>query len=84
MERFLIEQKQLAATTAKILEINPKHAILRKLEQLLAEGKNDEATEDLVRILYDQACILEGEPIDDVGSFSKRLNNFIERAFIVH
>lgn len=79
MERYLIEQKQLATASAKILEINPGHKIVMKIANELAQKDKDEENKQLVHLLYDQACIIEGEPVSDVGAFSKRLNLLLER-----
>lgn len=75
MERYLIEQKQLASTTAKILEINPDHKIISKITEEIDKKDKEEENKDLIHLLYDQACIIEGEPVVDAGAFSKRLNN---------
>lgn len=81
MERFLIEQKQLLTGSSKILEINPKHPIIAKISQDLSNDATDQDNKDLVQTLFDQACLIEGEPIGDVNSFTKRLNKFIEKTF---
>ena len=39
MERVLLEQGQLQQTTKKILEINPKHKIIKKLNKQLSSSK---------------------------------------------
>lgn len=75
MERFLKEQKQLVATSAKILEFNPKHSIIKQLASLI-ENNNEQAGE-LAWLLFDQACIVEGESINDTGDFLKRFNKFL-------
>lgn len=74
MERFLIEQKQLHQASAKILEINPKHSIILKIQNNIS---SDESV-DLVKLLFDQACIIEGEPISDPAGFCKRMNSLIQ------
>lgn len=81
MERYLIEQKQLKQPSAKILEINPRHPILERLAKDLDSGKDDAETQDIAHIIFDQACILEGEPIRDPSSFARRLNNFLKLAY---
>lgn len=81
MERFLIEQKQLMASTAKILEINPKHIIIEKINNDLKLDKHNDH-EMLVKLLFDQACIIEGEPVGDVNGFAKRLNDILQRAVV--
>ncbi len=80
MERFLIEQKQIASASAKNLELNPKNEIIEKIfHDLKANNKNNE---ELVKLIFDQACILEGEPVADTGAFSKRLNNIVQKAIL--
>lgn len=82
MERFLIDQKQLASRSAKVLEINPKHPIIHNIAHKVAAGDNTEAVADIVHVLFDQACIMEGEPIADAGAFSRRLSGFLERTLV--
>ncbi|AFC73607.1 molecular chaperone HtpG [Rickettsia montanensis] len=80
MERFLIEQKQIANASAKNLELNPKNKIIEKIfNDLKANNKNNE---ELVNLIFDQACILEGEPVADTGAFSKRLNDIVQKAIL--
>lgn len=75
MERFLIEQKQLAITTPKILEINPSHPLIQHIG---THGKNKN-TKELIEILFDQACIVEGETIQDPSAFATRLNTLLKK-----
>lgn len=74
MERFLVSQNQLASATPKVLEINPKNSIVKFIGQNVDSVK---AT-DLVELLFDEACIIEGETITDTKSFSDRFNKFLE------
>ena len=76
LERFLIEQKQLSAATAKILEINPGHPIIRSLAAKPAAPE----TEDIVWLLLDQARIALGEEISDPAAFTRRLQGFMEKS----
>lgn len=77
LERFLLEQKQLKQAKPKILEINPKHALIKKLSGKLAdEGSQGEIT-DICRVLLDQARIIEGEALADPASFVRRINQYM-------
>ncbi|MFY9590173.1 molecular chaperone HtpG [Rickettsia endosymbiont of Halotydeus destructor] len=78
MERFLIEQKQILNSSAKNLELNPKNKIIEKIFKDLKANNKD--NEELVKLIFDQACILEGEPVADSGAFSKRLNDILQKA----
>jgi len=77
MEKYLIDQKQLKQATAKILEVNTKHPILNKISKDVEAGSTNANTEDLVHIIFDQACVLEGENLQDPQAFMARLNRFI-------
>ncbi len=77
LERFLLEQKQIQAGTAKILEINPTNKIMKSLnEKYLNEAQKDEAR-DTINTLLDLACIIEDEPIKDAKDFSRRLQSLM-------
>ena len=80
MERFLVENKQLAQVSAKILEVNPEHPIITQLETALLAKETEEKARDLVHLLFAQANIVEGEPVKDIGGFAKRMNHLLEKA----
>jgi molecular chaperone HtpG len=55
------------------LEINPDHEIVKKL---LARP-DDAVTEDAAWMLFDQALLLEGVPLQDPAAFVQRLNRVL-------
>jgi molecular chaperone HtpG len=59
-----------------ILEFNPRHAIVKKLEALADGGE----LEDASRLLLDQALLLEGAKLADMPGFVKRLNRVLEKS----
>lgn len=78
MERYLKDQKQINNGFTKILEINVHHPIIEKIDAAIKN--NDQAlAEELVLVLYDQACIVEGEQLTNMGAFSKRINSLLTR-----
>ena len=78
MERYFKDQKQRYSKFTKILEINLNHPIINKIRQEM--DKDDQSiAKELILILFDQACIIEGEPIPDMATFSKRMNNLLEK-----
>ncbi|AZL15306.1 molecular chaperone HtpG [Rickettsiales endosymbiont of Stachyamoeba lipophora] len=79
MERFLIEQKQLVMAAPKIFEINPDHPIVAKLANKADFNEDDKM---VVRLLYNQACIVEGEMIQDVNEFAAAINSILLKAQI--
>jgi len=80
LERFLVEQKQIASASAKILEINPQHAIIRSLASKLPDASAAKDIEDVAWLLLDQARIVEGEEIADPAAFTRRLQGFVEKS----
>ncbi len=77
MERYLKDQKQIGSSFAKIIEINTNHPIIDKISAAIE--KNDSLAEELVLALFDQACIIEGEPVANMAEFSKRMNGLLAR-----
>ena len=73
MERVLREMKQDAGLTAtRILEINPDHPAIRKMEALL-EGGHTDRVQQYAHLLYDQARLIEGEAPEDPVEFSRQI-----------
>jgi len=79
LERFLLEQKQLNAASAKILEINPTNSIVSRINQTYLDEKTKEIAVSDVKTLFDLACIIEGEPIKNSKDFSLRLQNLLNQ-----
>ena len=71
MERLLKAAGQHVAEIKPILEINPDHAIIRKL----ASGLGDERMQEWTYILYEQALLAEGSSLEDPATFVRRMNN---------
>ncbi|MDD9331792.1 MAG: molecular chaperone HtpG [Wolbachia sp.] len=82
MERFLREQKQLSYRTPKVLEINTKHPVIKSIMKFHTKSGEGSTLEDMIHLLFYQACIAEGEEIDDVSNFSKKLNNLLGKVTI--
>ena len=79
MERILKAHKQLGAVSAKILEINPGHAVIRKLAEKAGDKGAIDTLADPVLLLLDQAKILEGDELDDTAAFARRLSAAMEK-----
>ncbi len=73
MERYMLEQKQIPSASSKILEINPNHQIIKNLNDNIGDDAKKEDNIAIIKTLFDQACIIEGEPILDHKDFSNRL-----------
>lgn len=81
MEKVLSQDpmnKGMKAT--KILEINPNHAIFGKLKQVFQE--NPDALGDYADVLYDQALLIEGLPLDDPAAYARRIVDLMVNAAV--
>lgn len=83
LERMLKRHGQLQNGTPRVLELNPKHAIVKKLaERVATEGTVvDELLKDAAHLLLDQARIADGEVPTDPIEFGRRLSSVMTSAF---
>lgn len=79
-ERLLRQHGRITEGTLRVLEINPKHAVVTALAALAASDNASARLEEAAHLLFDQATILEGELPSDIGAFSSRLVSLLERA----
>ena len=60
-----------------ILEVNPKHPVFGTLKAAHAAG-DDEKVSDYASILYDQALLVEGLPLDDPIGFAQKVSKLMK------
>lgn len=82
LERMLKLHGQLQNGTPRVLELNPKHAIVKKLaERSQSEDTSaDELIKDAAHLLLDQAKIADGEVPNDPIEFGRRLSSIMTSA----
>jgi molecular chaperone HtpG len=78
MERFLLEHKQLPKRMSKILELNPRHPVITKLNARVSVADSAEV-DDALWLILDQARLAEGEPLTDAAAYAKRVAKLMER-----
>lgn len=62
----------------RILEINPKHPIFAALQKIYASDK--EAVKEYADVLYTQAMLIEGFPVEDPMEFSRKVCDIMVKA----
>lgn len=77
LERMLKAHNQIDALSAKILEVNPSHPLIKAMTKGAAEANATDALSDAAWLLYDQARILEGEAPVDATEFARRLSSVL-------
>ncbi len=73
MERILKSIGQDAPNMKPILELNPEHALVTRLN----DEKDDVRFTDWTNILFDQALLSEGGQLEDPASFVQKLNKLL-------
>jgi molecular chaperone HtpG len=73
LARMLKAAGQTAPESKPILEINPGHKLVKRLEAETA----DAVFNDLALVLFDQALLAEGGSLNDPATFVKRMNSLI-------
>jgi molecular chaperone HtpG len=79
LERFLKQHQQLDQLSKRVLEINPRHGLIKEMARAADDDGQKEALGDLAELLLDQARIVEGEPVPDPGAFSRRMSAFLTK-----
>jgi molecular chaperone HtpG len=79
LERLLKQHRQLSTEAKRILEINPKHALIARLGDLAGKDGASDALGDFAWLLLDQARLLEGETLPDPGAFARRMSSLLAK-----
>jgi molecular chaperone HtpG len=79
LARLLKQHQQLDQTATRILEINPRHELIKVLAKAISDEGAADALADAAELLLEQALILEGEPLPDPAGFSRRLTAVMAR-----
>ena len=81
LARLLRQAGQQAPRAEPILEINPEHELVKRLQAQAAGGDAQaEAFTELSRILFDQALLAEGGLPEDPAAYVQRVNRWLLRA----
>jgi molecular chaperone HtpG len=73
LQRVFAQLGQDAPDVKPILEINPDHALVSKMDQ----EPDEDLFADLAKILFDQAVLAEGGQLEDPAAFVRRLNKLM-------
>jgi len=73
MRRILEAAGQKVPTVQPVLEINPLHPLLARLESTVEEG----AFSELAMLLFEQATLADGGQLPDPAAFVQRLNRLL-------
>ena len=74
LQRMLKMMGQNSPEIKPILEINPQHPMLKKMELLPNEGGH---FDDYASVLFDEALLAEGGQIEDPAGFVRKINKLM-------
>jgi molecular chaperone HtpG len=77
LERLLRQHRQVDKAAKRILEINPSHALTRRLVAAIGRDGAAPRLNDVALLLYDQARIVEGEAPSDPARFARLLTAWL-------
>jgi molecular chaperone HtpG len=80
MEKLMAQMGQEVPKSKRILELNPDHPILEKLQTIFDTDQNAEELTDYSALLHGQATLAEGGQIDDPGKFAKLVSELMVQA----
>ena len=73
MRRIMEQAGQAIPDSKPIFEINPEHALVKRLDQ----ESDEDRFSDLTSILFDQANLAEGGHLDDPAKYVQKLNKLL-------
>ena len=73
MQQLMKQAGQEVPTSKPVLEINPSHPIIKRME----EEKDDERFNGWAQLLLDQAILAEGGQLEDPAGFVHRMNDMM-------
>ena len=77
MENLMKQRDPNYQGAPRILEINPDHALVEKMNKLISDKKHNNLVDDAGTLLFEQARMMEGKLPSDPTKFAKIMNNFL-------
>lgn len=80
LEKVLRQSGKSLPRGKRDMELNPEHPAVKRLGAIAAENPSDPRLADFVTVLYEQALLAEGSPLEDPVGFAKRLSALLTQA----
>ena len=77
IEEMMRRMGQEVPARESVLELNPEHTVVQKVQALYKADKKDPKVETLTKLLHDQAVIASGAKLADPAGFAARLNEVL-------
>jgi molecular chaperone HtpG len=73
MRRLMEAAGQALPEMKPILEINPEHPLVQRLNQ----ETDDDRSNDLTQVIYEQARLAGGDSLKDAAAYVQRINKLL-------
>jgi molecular chaperone HtpG len=80
MERLMRANNQPVPEQKRILELNPGHVVVQRLQSMAADDARADEVASWSQLLYDQALVAEGSPPSDPSRFARQITDLLDRA----
>jgi molecular chaperone HtpG len=80
MEQLLRSSGRTVSRGKRILEINPQHPAVLALNAVAERTPDAPELAEWMELLYDQAVLMEGSPVEDPNRLSKQICKLLGRA----
>ncbi len=80
LERLMRNHDQSMPKTKRILEVNGQHPLIANLRKLHDNEPGSDRVKEWTEILYDQALLLEGSPVEDPARLARRMTTLLQAA----
>jgi molecular chaperone HtpG len=77
IEEMMRRMGQDVPKRESVLELNPEHPIVKKVQAMYDADKADPKIDTYTRLLHDQAVIASGAKLDDPAAFAARINELL-------
>ncbi len=80
LEKILRANGQEIPEQKRILELNPDHPVVQRLQEMVADDAEGAEVKDWSQLLFDQALVAEGNLPSDPAQFAKSVTKLMQKA----
>jgi molecular chaperone HtpG len=77
LEKIYQSANQKVGKSKRILELNPNHRVIEKLNNSFKNNQEDELIKDYSELIYFQALLLEGSKIENLNRYNELITNLM-------
>lgn len=71
------DQHRAAFAPKRVLELNPRHPVVKRLKDLVAEDAESATAKDVAQLMYETAALTSGYALDDPAAFAGRITRMM-------